>query len=267
MGIAMLHRMKTLAAVLGSLSLIAAPSASSAGFFHWMHYGWNDCCYAPPVMQTAYYGGWDAGCCAPCNPCGSFGCSPCGFGGCGPGGCGPGGCQWNAPAVAPGGTPAPIPDGNMTRPETDAPPARSPRRTYGDEADPQNGGFVPPDTGTDRTTPPSRTTPRDRFTPRGSSGSGSNPDGSASGFDSNKPILGEEIVIPQKQPADIGPIREDDPARDAGALDGKTTSRPVVELQRMAVHTTASGVRIVRTPGRPAREWSAGPTDARVARH
>lgn len=235
-----------------------------------------------------------------CSPCGTVGCSPCGAGG-----CGPGGCQWNAPAGT--SAPIPDtnldrPDADApparSRPETFR-DETDPQNGINYER--PSTGSDRGSSGSGRTTPGSRFrdnsgTPaddgtRDRFKPRGSgtdSGTGSDGTGtpgdstkdfgvdSSSSFESNKPILGEgtatpplgsEIVIPQQKPADIAPIDDSSPVRDAGALDTKTTSKPVIDLHRMALRANFAAPKLVRTNVRPASEWSAAPTDARIARH
>lgn len=85
----------------GALAIVGASASESQAFF-WWH---SRCCYRP-VYRPIYYRPVYTSYYAPaCNPCGSYGCSPCGYGcnpcgGCSPCGvggcgiaCGPGGCS------------------------------------------------------------------------------------------------------------------------------------------------------------------------------
>ncbi len=199
---------------------------------------------------------------------------------------------------APAGTPTPIPDSRGDQPRTspgyDTPPRRNPaggtgtgRDTF-DNTDP--GNFVTPDTtgsgtGTrprvndpmldpvDTGTPPKfkpRTTPaddgfRERTTPGSGSGTGT---GRTDPFDTMKPILGnpDDAAIPPVKPAAGGAVEEENPADAAAVLEGKTTHRPVVLKQRLALRGRFSTPNIARVPARPTHEWSATPSDARIAR-
>ncbi len=257
--------------------------------------------YAPyydgGYAQTSYYGpGFDSGC--GCNPCG---CNPCGgCGSCGTGGCASGNCTMNS---APAGTPTPIPDPRGENSRTspggyDTTPRRNPaggtgsgRDTF-DNTDP--GNFVTPDTtgtgtGTrprvndpmvdpiDNSAPPKfkpRSTPaddgfRERTTPGSGSGTGT---GRTDPFDTMKPILGnpDDTALPAAKPAGGGavvePGEEETPADAAAALEGKTTHRPVVVKQRLALRSQIATPNIARVQVRPTHEWSAAPADARLAR-
>lgn len=262
-----------------------ACQTSAWGFFPWMYSPYGDPCavqawyapYAPaPVAWAGYYApGPIGGCpslpvCQPCDLCAAVG-----------------GCPSSDCAVTPSsGTktqPAPSPDPDVNKQyDSPTPPPRSPRRTFSDE---NNTDFVPPrtspGTGTDLPSdrfgprrPPSRTTPEAEPAPASAGTSedadpfqGSDPD---KAFDARKPMLPEsnESVIPQRKPAETAPLEEATPAPQpppSSEADGKMTTRPVIEKQRLARRSSQVVNEVVHAARRlPIHDWSAYPTESRM---
>lgn len=94
-------------------------------------------------------------------------------------------------------------------------------------------------------------------------------------FNANKPELGPPTdangnVIPEKKPAEAAPVEGDvTPTPDLQVptdLEGKSTHRPVIHRERLAIRQQIPAPRLVRTNIRPTRDWSAAPTDGKIAR-
>jgi len=290
--------------MVSSLALVVGTPADSSAFFPWLYDamygppGYSYSYYAPyygyytPAYQTAYYApGWsawggDCACvpacnactpCSACSPC--VGCSPCGPGGCPGGNCGIG--------PTPAGTPPrPEPDGAA---DPTAPPSRPSRPTFDPNADaPPYEPPIPRDSGSSgsrsRNLPaddferrtPSRTTPTDEPTGTGTSTGNSSGTGDNTGFGddpnliptpgaSRKPPLNNssETVIPARKPAEAAPV-EESPNNSGPKLDERSTSRPIVEKQRLVLRSHDGTPNIVRSQGR-ATKWSG--VDTHVARH
>jgi hypothetical protein len=288
----MLQWMKAGMLVVGSLAFTAGVPTESSAFFPWLYdsmyappgYGYG---YAPygygyyaPGYQSAFYApGYNPGCgcmpaCNPCDPC--VRCSPCGTN------CPGGNCGVNP---APANPPVPEPD-SATDPT--APPSRPPRRTY--ETDPADATeFEPPmSPARGSSGPRSRTLPEDDFSaprgnsergPRGNEPAGASGASASDGFDASsdpdaipmpgdtrKPPLSKqgETVIPQKKPAEVAPV--DESTKDGGLkLDNTTTSRPVIQKQRLALRARPEASAIARHNPNLGVKWSG--LDTHVVRH
>jgi hypothetical protein len=55
-------------------------------------------------------------------------------------------------------------------------------------------------------------------------------------------------------------------AAPAAEADGKVTSKPVVQKQRLALRASFTAPKFVRTAPRPVTAWSAAPTEERITR-
>lgn len=93
-------------------------------------------------------------------------------------------------------------------------------------------------------------------------------DGKPDPFKANKPELNDPVLpnVPEKLPAAPAQVKEEAPVDAALDLDGKMTNRPVLMRDRFVTRTRFTASSVARTPVRPAHDWSAVPSTARVVR-
>lgn len=259
----------------GTLLLAGSATAAQAQWDPWLMGPRYQTSYYTPSFFNGYWGvgyapaytagyGPATGCGCPCpsvcDPCG--GCNSCGSGG-----CASGNCSMNS---APSGSMRPIPEserGNYTK---DAPvPGRGStggRSTF-DESDP--GRFEEPNINSGRsgtgsgTGTGTGTSPLDDYRPRPGDTDRKKP------FEANKPELGDPVLpdVPgSKAPAAPADVKEEAPVDAALDLDTKITSGPVLMRDRLVSRTRGVSSNIVRTPARPAFDWSAVPSPTRIVR-
>ena len=123
-----------------------------------------------------------------------------------------------------------------------------PRPRSGTGADPEEDGFVAP-----RTRGDSTDGDRTRNNESGAEASGA--------FDTQKPILGTETVIPQR-PAEAAPVKEEGNSGDVEkiTIPDKSASKPVIEKRRMALRASFAAPQS-RTRSCPARSGVVGSAD------